>query len=699
MAAASGDKGRDGELYLPDEEPTTAVQYSVVKDWAGKIKDTLERLSGTMPSVTQLIYASPQAIGPLADDIKALARSGYSVSLDVYDRSWFLERELTHPQRQVAGEELAQRYVDPLLRVRGVKDVVAPVLVGDDARIALLHLSLDSEDVATDKGLTKSSFETLVLAVLHDTDAENRLDRASIEESIVRLLPAGDPTQVQALAKSALERLSRTKHGPVRHHRSTGDYCLSYEERSQTQERTARFIRDEEALEHEIEGALVAADVDFAGDLAACARAASQLRLGVEQLLVERGEAFAQAVLTGQMPQVDPAKVLQASTLKKGDLLGKVTDEQAASILYAVLERPSAAVQSHLRRLADAYTLLAFLKETPDVQKVVVKLFSDGDIWLDTSVVLPLLGETLLLERTERHFTILLRAAVDAGLRLYVTDGVLEEVERHINRSISFSRTSLGGWRSGVPFLYAIYASAGRPRTQFVSWTSEFVGAVRPKEDILEYLTDAFGIRLRSLKAVADEAPNELRVAVQEIWHEVHDRRRNRGANELDQMTTLRLVEHDVENCVGVIMSRRSEPSSPVGYRSWFLTLDRTAFGLQAKLKERLGADAPASPTLSPDFLTQFLRLGPMRSAIEAGARVNLPLITDISRYDNTPPALIQLADDVRQANLDLPERRIQREVRDAMDRARLRLGTAAEGGISASQSRLEKGVARQEHG
>lgn len=696
MAAASGDKGRDGELYLPSEEPTTAVQYSVTKDWQAKITATVKRLSETKPSVRQLLYATSQQIGPAADNLRSFIRGSYSVSLDVLDSSWFLERELTHPQRQAAAEELAQRYVDPLLSARGIRDRVAPVLNEDEARIALLHLSLDSRDRATDKGLTKSSFETLVRSVLHDTDTENRLSLAKIQDRVARLVPTGDPAQVRALTEGAVGRLSKARQGSVKHHRSSDDYCLSYLERLRTREQTAKFIRDEEALEAQIDEALRSADLDFSADDEARKEVASQLRIAIERVLLERGEGFARAVVTGEMGQVDPVEVLRVAQAREGGHISRISDEQAASVVYVVLDRPTPSTQAHLRRLADAYTLHAFLKQTPDVQRVVLRLFSDGDLWLDTSIILPLLGETLLLERTERHFTLLLRATVDAGLRLYVTDGVLEEVASHLHRSVAFARTHLRDWRGRVPFLYAVFAASGKPREHFAVWANEFAGTSRPLDDILGYLTDLFQIHKRDLGDQVDQAPSDLRIAVQEIWHEVHDRRRNRGVEEPDQMTTSRLVAHDVENCVGVIMSRRTERSSPVGYRAWFLTLDRTAFTLHSELRSRLGPAAPASPALSPDFLTQFLRLGPMRAALEAETRINLPLITDISRYENMPPALIQLADDVRDAHAKLSERLIERQVRDAMDRERLRPASATRGSLRAAQDALEQEVAGQ---
>ncbi|MBB3043975.1 hypothetical protein [Nocardioides soli] len=375
------------------------------------------------------------------------------------------------------------------------------------------------------------------------------------------MLPAGHEVQVAALTESALTRLSR-KGGAVNHHRSTDDYCLSYAKRLEMQEQAAVFLRDEEHIEGEIRLALVEALPDIEEDEAACAKAAHELRQAIEQLFIRRGESFASAVQTGEVQQIDATELI--ATLARGEnaVLKEVDPERATATVRRVIERPSASTQRHLRRLADAYTLFAFLREAPDVQRVIVRLFSDGDVWLDTTVVLPLLAETLLFERAERHYTVL-RAALDAGLRLHVTDGVIEEVERHINRSLTFARTATDEWRSRVPFLYAVYASAGRSRTEFAGWAANFDGNMRPKDDVREYLADDFGVTHRNLKEESDAPPLELRSAVQEIWHESHDRRRARSGSDedLDQITRLRLVAHDVENCVGVIALRKMSSS------------------------------------------------------------------------------------------------------------------------------------------
>jgi len=339
--------------------------------------------------------------------------------------------------------------------------------------------------------------------------------------------------------------------------------------------------------------------------------------------------------------------------------------------------------------LADAYTLFAFLRQTPDVQKVVLRVFSEGDIWLDTTAVLPLLAESLLDADEDRHFTLLLRAAVDAGLRLYVTEGVVEEVERHLNKAVAFSHSSYDDWNGNTPFIYSAFILSGRRADEFIEWQRNICGRDRPQDDVSEYLLEDFAIGTKSLLYLSDAAPIELRGAVQELWNESHERRRARFEGEMDPSITSRLIAHDVENAVGVIQHRRLSGTSPMGYRSWWLTLDRTALRLRTHLKDRLGLDAPASPVLSPDFLTQLLRLGPMRTAVEKNLRVHLPLITDISLMENLPKNFLEEAAKIRAASGSKNERVIRREVRDGMDALSQKRGPLAVGGLELVKERI----------
>lgn len=691
MASRSGDRGRDGELVYPDEDSaSTALQYSVASDWKKKITATVARLSDTMPRVTTLIYATNQLIGPDADELKRSLRSSSRLALDVRDKSWFLERELTSSQRQTAAAELAERYVDPLLTARGVIEGAPALLSADEAHIALLHLTLDVEDKASEKGLTKSCFESLVQAALEGSDSTHTVKRQQILDRVAHLVPSGDPQQVKDLSSSALTRLS-SKTGPVKYHKSNDEYCLSHSRILQTKERMATYVANESILEKELAERISVANSKLTdGELE---DTASALRAGIERILLDKGEGFARAVSTGRMVQVDSdevGKVLGGSLGSKPP----ISLDQAVAIVYEVVQRPSPDVQAHLHRLSDAYTLFAFLRQAPDVQGAVVKIFSGGAIWLDATVILPMLAETLLPEPAERQFTVLLRAAQDAGIRLYATEGIIEEVERHINLCVTFARTTEHSrtWHGRVPFLFAVYAATGRARAGFAPWAKEFRGDVQPEADVAESIRDLFGIRTRDLKDYSDSADLELRAAVQEVWQEAHDRRRASDLEDTAPSLRARLVAHDVENCVGVMQLRKEHPKSPVGYRAWFLSMDHIAFRLVDELPSRLGRNAPASPIMSPDFLTEYLRVGFARTAVEKEARLNLPILTDISRLGTLPLDLIERAERIRGESAGQSERLIRRVIRDTLDKERLRMGVTAAGGLQA----IEEGFTRR---
>ena len=350
-----------------------------------------------------------------------------------------------------------------------------------------------------------------------------------------------------------------------------------------------------------------------------------------------------------------------------------------------VVTSTSPAARAYLRELSDAYTLFAFLQETPDVQDVVAKMFSDAEVWLDTTVILPALAETLLPEE-ERPVTKLLQAGIIAGLRFYVTDGVVEEVERHINRSLAFHHRPSGTvWEGRIPFIYSTYALSGSPLGEFQYWTEEFRGSQRPKEDVADYLFDAFHVSTGSLALEASGATEELRFTAQALWHEAHSGRRDAAA-----LTVDRLVRHDFENFVGVIEKRRRQATSELGYRFWWLTFDKTAREVAAKLRERMGPEAPKSPVMSPDFLGNYIAFGPARRRVPKAVEKSLPvsLANLVAQY--IPEDFLEVAQRVRADSEGTSERLVRRKLRDALDAARWRAGVMAHGGLAKIASDMQ---------
>lgn len=689
MAAESGDGGLDAMLFIAADDDSTVLQFSVRRDWAAKIRETCARVSETTPSAKVLIFASNQEIGPEATSIKKEMRTKYSLFVDVRDREWFVTHRNNSAAVEAEAEEFCRAIADPYLADEGAIERQARALEDLEAKAAFVYLGLQWQDDTREKGLTKLCFEALVRAVLRDTTSENRLPRSEVKNLVSKLLPAHDQSQLNAQVDSALARLSKVY---IRHWTKQDEFCLTWEERKRLHERLASIDSMDEILRAQLALLIrrVAQEIGTPLNATEIEAAVERARSVLERVLLDRGEAFAESVVNDRGPDLslEDVEALVYSDFAVAPSGVKVEPRILSSAIMSLLVEPPEEVRPYLRSLADTYTLFAFLRETPDVQSAVVKIFSEGDIWLDASVVLPLFAEDLLESESARSHGLMLKAAREAGLRLYVTPGVVEELATHINRCRGFRHAlARGDARGQEPFLLASYRLSGRDLAGFDSWLETFAGANRAEDDVADYLDEFYGIVEESLDHYADQADPVVRAMVGEIWHEARDAREERrtklGAAPMDFTTKALLVAHDVENYVGVQMRRvsRREKRSAFGYKSWWLTLDGTAFKVKQKLADRIDSRPMDSPAISPDFMLNYLAVGPVRRRLSKKTEEALPLMLNMSILDAVPKELVDLSDEIRRELAGLPNHVIRRKIRDALDDARLLLGARAAAG------------------
>ena len=683
VASQSGDQGRDAELFSYDGPIQTILQYSVSQDWKSKIRRTAKRISETRSETKILIYVTNQSILSYADPIKNDLLKTYELILDIHDAAWFLDRFNGDEHRENVSENLATKIVDPYLSDKGVLQHSAPALTTTEYQAALTFLQLQWEDDTREKGLTKLSFQALVRAVLRNTNSDSRMSRNEIHNQITTLFPNHDSAHIRYLVDSALRKLTKRY---IRHWVKEDQFCLTYEESIRVRGRLAAIDISNSAIDSEIQTILESyerksEEVEQLGHL---------IRSAMDHYLLGRGEAFANAVTNDSLDKFgiegfhnSVERVVNSELVGRDSQYKKETIQIMLSVITELFMDPSTEVQHDLRSKADAYTLFAFLGQTPDVQSAVSKMFSHGIIWLDTTIVLPLISEVLIPDEQQR-FTRMLKIASSSGMGLRITPGVIEEVERHINRCLAYASMPHSQWSGGIPFLADAYMRSGREPGSFVSWKEQFSGTERPEDDIAEYLEEFFNIGRESLEVEVNNAGSELREAVQEAWHKAHAKRRDVSNGGLDENTIHRLVRHDVENYLGVVERRRRDGVSPFGYSAWWLTLDRSASQVDRDVRERLKNDAPSTPVMSADFLVNYLSIGPVRSRITKDAESTLPIALDVGSFAELPADLLSEAERIRKEAGDLPEHIIRRRVRDCLDKAKRRPGRIVEEGVQA---------------
>ncbi len=682
VAAPSGDQGRDSELFSPDAPPAVLIQYSVTLSWDRKIRETLERVSGAFPSARVLVYLSNQEIGARADDVRKDAIQKYKIVVDIRDRNWFLDRAAIDPQREALAEQLAAEIADPYLTSRNLIESKAQALSSIEIRAALVYLGLQWEDDTREKGLTRLCFEALVKAALRDTNPEKRLSRAQVKEAVRAFLSTHKSDQVDVYTDSALQRITKRA---ISHFAADDSFCLVYEERRRLAETLARQEEGSKTFDSELDY-YVASNLQANDKRSIEPSVQRRVRRVLEKFLLKNGEIFASAVNEGNFSALgvtDVRPIVVADVAEIPVSTDKIdTIDFVERVVADVLVNPTDHVRRGLRLLADSYTLMAFLRETPDVQSAVTKMFAQGDIWLDTSAVLPLFGHDLDLPVTQK-FTTMTKAAIEAGLKLHVTPGVLEEIDRHFNRCLAFCRTP-GSWHGRVPFLCSAYALTGRAVSTFPAWAERFRGEGRPTDDLADYLTDFLNIDLRDLdEETYRAAESELRFEAERQWYQIQKRRRQTFKDEIDENTLTRLTKHDVENMIGVLVrQQRGQKSSAFGYTNWCLTLDRSAPVVFKKLVEAYPELKRFFPFLSADFLLNYLAFGPVRRQVSKDTEAALPVILEGALVPVLPSELLAVAEKVRAECGNLPEYVVRRRVRDALDEARRRIGPMAIAGL-----------------
>lgn len=520
----------------------------------------------------------------------------------------------------------------------------------------------------------------------------------AVKDAVQKLLPLIPQETVAIYVNSAVNRLEKRA---VKRWKAEDEVCLSHEEVLKVREGLLKKEAQDKALVSELQKT-IADYFDTLPEINKLEALSFRARRVLDQFLFKKGEEFASAVANNRSVSIsgDDLNVLVTNdfgTHKDKTGLGEIAIRAVRLAIVEVLQRSGPEMQRYLREIADGYTLFGFLRSVPDVQKVVQKIFSEGEIWIDTSVLLPVIAETLL-DEDEQIASRLLRTARDAGLKLRVTSGVIEEVERHINRCRAYTRTPTGQWKGGVPFLFAMFSIGRLAQEGYQSWINGFCGDQRPRDDIADYFLDEWGIEVSDLHELVNTTPERLRWEVERIWREAHEQRRASGQFEFDSFVIDRLASHDVECFLGVLGKRQRSPNSHLGYTHWWLTFDKTVRDFEQKLYESLGSEAPKAPVMSPDFLADYLAVGPLRSKVGKQSESNLPLAMFDILADQIPVELLELAGGVRKDCGELDERLLRRRLRDTLDNIKRTRGALATGGFAEVKANLERALKARQH-
>lgn len=659
--AGIGDEGRDA-VFSAVETPPIVVQYSIAEDWASKIRHTLKRLDEADHRCSSLIYLTNRKIGAAADKLKAeLLVLG--VALDIRDRAYFIDRVDQSGRHRNASEEFADRIISPLLPA---EDLIRSSPVADPhLRAGLLYLELQMRDMDSSRNITRLSYEALVLAAINETDPEHRMTRTEIVAAVVSVLPGRDREDVSLRVDGALGRLR--KHSRVNFTGKDKTYNLHFTERRRRDDQALELLAEREAAQTQLVNLTRSVSFELEIPLAEERLEAfiDHLERLFEIVLERQGNEFAEAVRlqTSNSLRQDVLKAAEDLVSSTPGIVGsfKIGRDALVDLLVGAMDGAlllGGAVRTRLRQLADSYTLLAFMRETTDVQHAVSEFFSRGTLVFDTTALLPCFGESLL-KFDDQSYTNLIRGALDAGLTLCTTSGVCNEIYSHLMRADTCSR--LGpAWEGPIPLVYEDWLRLGG-QGSFASFVQGFAGD-GGEEDIQLFLERGLGFRVTDLEQAADRVEESVRYEVAELWRP--RKRIKLGGSEMERDILLR---HDLEMYFGVLGMRKDEARDLYGYEAWWVTEDGSGLGM-FKLAGDAGVELRSDPCMSPTFLSTMLAIGPSRRMIASQLRTQLPVVLAAHQQGYGSQALSGLANEIRAEFANEPEWLIRRRIRDRMN-------------------------------
>lgn len=661
MANPSGDGGRDAEFFISDSNSNVVFQYSVSKNWRSKILNTKKRIEQTFPDRKIIIYLTNQKIGAGADTLKTeLMNEGFL--LDIRDYNWFLDKIYTNELTQQKANELIADYVkatsNAFLDQNNGFDIQNKELF-----TTALYLGLQIEDATNNRNLLKLSFEALVRSALRNTDSEHRKKRGEIYTYIENILCSNDLKTIHMLIENAIKRLEKNK---IRHWKKDDTFCISHEEQLKISEGLAEKYDVDKNFQKIIEDITVKNNIVESKNIE---KVITIIKKSIWRLLYERGQDFINGFSKFQNITNDAIKL---KDIVKREVIASIftyknidTVDTIYNIIVHILTNHTNIFNKYLRYISNSYLLYLFLNKTENIKDITKKIFNKGNIWIDTSVILPLFSEKFE-DDEDKKITTILKYCRASGIKLFVTKGIIEEIYAHINKCITCSKMT--EWEGDIPFLYGKYIEKGFSPYSFKDEINVFCGDIRPLDDIELYLNETFDIQVNTFSSATTINDNIID-AINKIWEAAHQQRRENLRQSVPEETIEKLIRHDQEMYIGVLNLRSTENKSFLGYENWLLTFDKTAWKIPKKVSEQFPQEKNNSPLIQFSFLENCMIFGKANTGDQS-----FPIIFDfeLTSDDVANNEFLKISQNIRDNAHGKPEFVIKREIRDAIDKLKM---------------------------
>lgn len=650
------DGGADG-FYLPHvcvgKKPHTFFQFSVTDSVRAKdkITETIKSLLKAGREPRQVIYSTNESL-PKQDLLATELFDEYEVSVVIRDRDRLKQFVNSDPQANRAFLEFFRPDIDAVKDSAKSLHGAVNQFVQDPTVFAFLDYEL-KERFSKDH-LHERILDSLIYWTLRDTDpdAGKFLARGDIAQAISAIFPTATSVLLPQL-DSRLAELTRKHIGEterVRHHKNGDLFCLPFDMRKQLAERAIEESKLQELFLDSIKERVKSHSkepldkdlLDLAGEI---------VFDSVHEYFVEQGLVLS-AFLGNKVETVDFADQVVENEVSR--VVAKTRNKSKISpsliahslqVLRGIFYDPTDTERKYLGYLSRTSLLFMTLQSAPKMVEYFNQMGGNFRLLVGTDMLVKAISEQQLpIER--RQVEGLLRACVELGSELVLTEPVLNEVFTHLH---AVDKEYHNHYLPNEAYLSPAEVSECDRILIRAYYYARFGGGPRISWDkFINTLLDPSELRQRS-----EKGRNQLRgLLIQRFRMKfLSDEEIKAGVGEegvkvlADRLMAVRMDKREELSINDALMAyavyaqrRRSKESAMYdgfGFRTWWLTKESQILNHTGALVVKEGG---VPYIMRPEFILNFITLAPKAAHVRNAFRELLPTTVGLQLGQHLKP-------------------------------------------------------------
>jgi hypothetical protein len=590
-------------------------QFTREENHRAKIRRTVDRLAKFGREVKTLYYLTARAI-PHIDREEDLLTAELDVIIKIRDRK-YIASHLNDSVGTIAAYDNHLSVFTQFLSRLSRKDnrYPSPHVHNPAAYVFLQH---EATNRLGNRKLVHSLADTLILWALSETDPDEGifLTRNEIDERIFSQFPWASKL-LKSQISPRLEAMRNKKMGgrEVRWYKKEDKYCLPYEtrqvialENSTDEAFQIRFLDELKASASEL----------FDADEGEYQKVADLCLKVVHSVFERQGLLFAHFLVSEEESQPPPVVAdCIDDALNVSEIPAELREgfrDYVETVIRKVFYSGSPSQRAYLANLSRTYVLLFTLQAEPRIVDFFSTMSASFSLYVGSDIIVKALSERFL-PREDQVARNLLRMAADAGVSMYLSQCVLEEVYTHIRATYyefinffadvePYITTEIARNSDRILIRAYFYAKDNgrvdgwkRYLSHFISY--ENIPRIEGQEELRKYLVAEYGLTFTDnaeLESLSDSAKVKL---LAETILDQGDKE-----NEALAYNTALLV-HGI---YGIRRkNRETSGASEFGLRTWWMTNQSRI----AKHTVETVRSNGAQYIMRPEFLLNFIALSP----------------------------------------------------------------------------------------